>query len=243
MPIREQWVDSGGVWLHCLESVPLEPTMQVPLLIIPGVFGNAEDYIDEISRLGPRPCCAVSLRGRGRSDVPASGYRLEDHVSDIAATVAQWGFERPAMMGYAIGAAYAIAYAVDAPDKLSALIIGDYPARYRALSAKWVGTALESMGERARPDVAHALQRDSAQVSLWERLGSIRCPTAIMRGAQAGSMVTAEVAAKYQEYRPGVEIITLENNGHELWKPDFDSYIEAIGDFLSRVDQMKSRSG
>ena len=243
MPIHEQWVDSGGVRLHCLESVPLEPTTQVPLLVVPGVFGNAEDYVGEMSRLAPRPCCAVSLRGRGRSDVPASGYRLEDHVSDIAATVAQWGFERPAMMGYAIGAAYAIAYAVDAPDKISALIIGDYPARYRTLSAKWVESALESMGERARPEVARALQRDSAQVSLWERLRSIRCPTAIMRGAQPGSMVTAEVEAKYQEHRPGIEIITLENNGHELWRPDFDSYIEAIGDFLSHVDQMKSMNG
>jgi len=237
MSIHERWIDNGGVRLHCLESVPLEPSTQVPLLIIPGVFGNAEDYIDEMTRLMPRRCLAVSLRGRGQSDVPASGYRLEDHVSDIAATIAQCGFERPAMMGYAIGAAYAMAYAVDAPDKISALIIGDYPARYRALSAKWVETALESMGARANPEVARALQRDSALVSLWERLGSLRCPIAVVRGAQAGSMVTAEVASKYQEHCPGVEIITLENNGHELWKPDFDEYIGAIGNFLARVDK------
>ena len=242
MPIRERWVDSGGVRLHCLESVPLRPTIQVPLLIIPGVFGNAEDYIDEMTRLAPRRCLTVSLRGRGNSDVPVSGYSLENHVSDIAATLAQCGFERPAMMGYAIGAAYAMAYAVDAPDKISALIIGDYPARYRALPAKWVETALENMGARANPEVARALQRESAQVSLWEHLGSLRCPTAVVRGAQAGSMVTAEVAANYQEHCPGVEIITLENNGHELWKPDFDSYIGAIGKFLARVDKTNPKS-
>jgi pimeloyl-ACP methyl ester carboxylesterase len=157
-------------------------------------------------------------------------------VSDIVAAVTQSGFERPAMMGYAIGAAYAIAYAVEWPNTISALIIGDYPARYRALSPKWVATALEAMGERARPEVAHALQRESAQVSLWERLASIRCPTAILRGALEGSMVTEEIAAKYREFLPGAEIVTLARNGHELWKPDFESYIGAIGQFLSRID-------
>lgn len=242
MSIRERWVDSGGVRLHCLEDVPSEATTQVPLLIVPGVFGTAEDYLDEMSRLSPRPCLAVSLRGRGRSDVPATGFRLEDHIADIAATIAQCGFGRPAMMGYAIGAAYTMAYAVESPEKIAALIIGDYPARYRALSAKWVETALGSMGERARPEVARALQRESAQVSLWERLGSLRCPTAILRGAQTGSMVTTEVAAKYHEYLPGAEILTLEHNGHELWKPDFESYIEAIRNFLSRIDPINSKS-
>jgi pimeloyl-ACP methyl ester carboxylesterase len=236
MPIRDRWIVNANVRLHSLESVAPEPSEQVPLLIIPGVFGNAEDYIDEMSKLAPRKCMAVSLRGRGRSEVPASGYSLEDHVSDIVAAVTQSGFERPAMMGYAIGAAYAIAYAVEWPNTISALIIGDYPARYRALSPKWVATALEAMGERARPEVAHALQRESAQVSLWERLASIRCPTAILRGALEGSMVTEEIAAKYREFLPGAEIVTLARNGHELWKPDFESYIGAIGQFLSRID-------
>ncbi len=236
MPIRDRWIVNANVRLHGLESVPVEPSEQVPLLIIPGVFGNAEDYIDEMSKLAPRKCMAVSLRGRGRSDIPASGYSLDDHVSDIVTAVTQSGFERPAMMGYAIGAAYAIAYAVERPDTISALIIGDYPARYRALSPKWVGTALEAMGERARPEVAHALQRESAQVSLWEQLGSIKCPIAILRGALEGSMVTEEIAAKYREFLPRAEIITLTRNGHELWKPDFESYIGAIGQFLSRID-------
>jgi pimeloyl-ACP methyl ester carboxylesterase len=237
MPIRDRWIDNGGVRLHSLESVPPESTTQVPLLIVPGVFGTAEDYLEEMSRLAPRPCLAVSLRGRGRSDVPARGFRLEDHVSDIAATAAQWGFGRSAMMGYAIGGAYAMAYALDSPGKVAALIIGDYPARYRALPAKWVDGALKSMGDRARPEVARALQAESVQVSFWERLGTLRCPTAILRGAQTGSMVTAEVVAKYQEHLPGAEILTLEHNGHELWKPDFESYLGAIGNFLSGIDR------
>jgi pimeloyl-ACP methyl ester carboxylesterase len=236
MSTREKWITNGSVRLHALESAPSEPTAQTPLLIVPGVFGTAEDYLDEMARLAPRHCLAVSLRGRGHSDVPVSGYTLEDHVSDVAAAVAQSGVARPVMMGYAIGAAYAIAYAIGAPESISGLIIGDYPARYRTLSEKWVASALETMGERARPEVAHALQRASAQVSLWEHLEKIRCPIAIVRGGQAGSMVTEEIAAKYREFAPAAEILTIVSNGHELWKPDFDSYITTIGNFLARVD-------
>ena len=236
MPIRDRWIDSRGVRLHALESVPDATAMQIPLLVIPGVFGTAEDYRDEMTRLQPRPCLAVSLRGRGRSDVPAGGYRLEDHLTDIAATMADWGHARVAIMGYAIGGAYATAYALGAPAKIAGLIIGDYPARYRALPEKWVASALKSMGERARPEVARALQAESAQLSMWERLGELSCPVAVLYGAQAGSMVTAEVIAQYREHLPAVEMLILENNGHELWKPDFDSYLDAIANFLTRID-------
>jgi len=103
MGIVEKWITNRGVRLHALESVPPEASAQTPLLIIPGVFGNAEDYVDEMSRLAPRRCLAVSLHGRGHSDVPATGYALEHHVADVAAAVVQSGFERPAIMGYAIG--------------------------------------------------------------------------------------------------------------------------------------------
>jgi pimeloyl-ACP methyl ester carboxylesterase len=240
MPIRERWVTNGNIRLHCLESVA-GSTLQTPLLIVPGVFGTADDYVDEMEGLAPRKCIAVTLRGRGRSDAPGDGYTLEDHVSDIAATVTQSGFQHPAIMGYAIGAAYAIAYATELPGSVAGLIIGDYPARYRALSEKWVSRALETMGERARPEVACALQRDSAQIPLWERLASLRCPVAIVRGGQANSMVTEEIAARYRESLPSAAILTIEANGHELWKPDFDTYIRVIRDFLSRVDG-KSRT-
>jgi hypothetical protein len=57
-----------------------------------------------------------------------------------------------------------------------------------------------------------------------------------LRGGQAGSMVTEEIVAKYREFTPAAEILSIEPNGHELWKPDFDAYIVAIGKFLARVD-------
>ena len=66
------WADNHGVRLHYLETGTA--SCSLPLVFLPGTFGYAEDYIDEMSALAPRRCMAVSLRGRGRSDTPAVGY-------------------------------------------------------------------------------------------------------------------------------------------------------------------------
>jgi pimeloyl-ACP methyl ester carboxylesterase len=234
MPIEERWVQNGSVRLHGLAQET--DSALTPFLIVPGTFGVAEDYIQEMEALAPRRCLTVSLRGRGRSDAPPSGYRFEDHVADIVAAAAQLGDERFAMMGYSMGAAYALGFAAQQSRRIAGVIVGDYPARYRALSPKWAERAVTAMPERARPEVAEALQRESSEVLLWDSLGSIDCPVMILKGGQPGSMVTGEIAAKYLERLNQGEIVTLDRNAHELWRPDFESYIGAIRAFLKRVD-------
>lgn len=234
MPIEERWVQNGTVRLHCLAQE--SNSAGTPFLIVPGTFGVAEDYVQEMEALAPRRCITVSLRGRGRSDAPASGYRFEDHVADIAAAAAELGRERFALMGYSMGAAYALGFAAQQVGTIAGLIVGDYPARYRALSPKWAERAVASMPDRARPAVAEALQRESSEVLLWDGLGSIDCPVMVLKGGQPGSMVTAEVAAMYLERLKEAEIVTLDQNAHELWRPDFEGYIGAIRAFLERID-------
>jgi len=234
MPIEERWVRNGAVRLHCLEQE--SDSTLTPFLIVPGTFGVAEDYVQEMEALAPRRCITVSLRGRGRSDAPASGYQFEDHVADIGAAAAQLGNERFAMMGYSMGAAYALGFAVQQAPRIAGVIVGDYPARYRALSAKWAERAVAAMPERARPEVAAAIQRESSEVLLWDSLGSLDCPVMILKGGRPGSMVSAEIGAKYLERLKQGEVVTLDQNAHELWRPDFESYIGAIRAFLERVD-------
>src|ERR1700688_2511485 len=173
MPIEERWVQNGAGRLHCLEQE--SDSALTPFLIVPGTFGVAEDYVQEMEALAPRRCVTVSLRGRGRSDAPQSGYRFEDHVADIAVAAAQLGNQRFAMMGYSMGAAYALGFAVQQAPRIAGVIVGDYPARYRALSTKWAERAVTSMPERARPEVAAAIPRERSEVLLWGGLCWLCC--------------------------------------------------------------------
>jgi pimeloyl-ACP methyl ester carboxylesterase len=140
-------------------------------------------------------------------------------------------------MGYSMGAAYEIGHATREPRRVAGLIVGDYPARYPALSPQWVGRALEALPGRVRLPVAEALQRDSSAIALWERLGTLSCPVLILRGGAPGTRVTEEVAAKYRERLRDLTIVTLERSGHEIWEPDFGTYIGAVRSFLERLDR------
>jgi pimeloyl-ACP methyl ester carboxylesterase len=205
-------------------------------VIVPGTFGTAEDYVPEMTSLSPRGCVAASLRGRGQSDTPPAGYTFGDHVSDIAAVIDGLVDGRFVLMGYSMGAAYAIGYALKVPDRVAGLVVGDYPARYPALAPTWVERAIEALPDRTRPEVARALQRDSAKVMLWDDLGTIACPVLILRGGQPEARVTPEVAAMYREHLRDVEVVTLERSGHNIWEPDFDVYLGAVRSFLERLD-------
>ena len=228
----EGWASNGAVRLHHLRS----GSSGTPHVFLPGTFGYAEDYMPEMAALAPRRCFAVSLRGRGHSDKPATGYAFEDHVADFAAIVTALALDRFSLMAYSMGAAWALAYALQQPSRVSALVLGDYPARYKALKPGWAERAVATMPERTDPAVARALERDSREVVLWDRLDEIRCPVLILRGGQPGALVTAEVEAQYRQRLKRLTVVTLSANGRDLWKPDFDAYIGAVRDFIDHID-------
>ncbi|MGM9948607.1 MAG: alpha/beta fold hydrolase, partial [Lysinibacillus sp.] len=59
----------------------------MPLLYIPGALNDAEQALEMLDAFYPRKRVAISLRGRGKSEAPQSGYSLDDHASDIEAAV------------------------------------------------------------------------------------------------------------------------------------------------------------
>jgi pimeloyl-ACP methyl ester carboxylesterase len=84
---------NNQVRLHYLDGHADCPT-ELSIVIVPGLAETAEDYAELMRRLAPRRCVAISLRGRGRSDTPASGYTLDDHADDVLAVVRHLGLPR-----------------------------------------------------------------------------------------------------------------------------------------------------
>lgn len=234
--VREGWALSDKVQIHYLDSDPAQRAGGLPLLLIPGMLGAAEDYLSDMESLAPRRCVSASLRGRGKSDAPKQGYSFEDHVDDVQAVVHAAGLSGFCALGYSTGVAYALGYAVRHPSALQGLVLLDYPARYPAIGPEWVDRALPFLSDPAREPVVGALQRESVEVPLWESLERIECPVLILRGGKAGSMLSEEDARRYRRRLRRARIVVFEDSGHELWDPDRDRYLHELRAFLQEID-------
>jgi pimeloyl-ACP methyl ester carboxylesterase len=233
--IIERWTENEGVRLHYLEDGG-DDFAGTPLVFVPGGLGAAEDYLPEFPAFAPRACLAMSLRGQGRSSAPPRGYAFADFVSDVEAILNASGLVKPCLLAYSMGAPFAIEVASRCPDRLSGLIIGDYPARYPQIPPEWVDSALLTLGQLASKSVAEAIQRESAEVELWEQLPAITCPALVLRGGQPGALLDASASERYRTLLPDVRVVTFPDSGHALWEPNYEQFVNAVKTFLHDLD-------
>jgi len=226
--IQECWAENDGVRLHYLDN----GGEGLPLLFVPGLHGDATLFREVLEAFAPRRAIAVSLRGRGQSDVPQVGYRFENHVMDIAAIVNTAGLSRVCLVGHSVGVAYVIGYALEYPRQTAALALAGYPAHLPELTADW-GMRIMMQHPDVLPMLAVlGLQHESVEISLWESLVDLDCPLLVMRGGKPTSRLSPELAAKYQHYAPEARQVVFEDSGHRLWVPDIQRFVDTINQFL-----------
>lgn len=243
-PLVEGWVRSGPLRLHYIDNQG--SAKLTPLVIVPGFAGIAEDFGEIVRSLAPRRCVSMSLRGRGRSDTPSSGYSLRDHAGDIASLVAGLGFKESYVMAHSRGVPYAIEFARTRRESVMGLILLDYPARHSKLSPKWVSSFLSSdfgrtaVPARVRPETVRGVQEDSDGALLWEALDDFDFPALIIRGGKEGSLLKGEDADLYSKHLADSRIIVFDESGHDQWKPDMARFVRTIYDFLAEVEEQKT---
>jgi pimeloyl-ACP methyl ester carboxylesterase len=66
---------------------------------------------------------ALSQRGHGDADRPATGYRFEDLAADLAAFMDTLGIERAVIGGHSMGSYVAQRFAMDHPDRVLGLVL------------------------------------------------------------------------------------------------------------------------
>lgn len=239
--IVEKWAVNKNVRLHYLVGNDVE-TAPVSLVFVPGGLGAAEDYLQDIPEFAPRLCLAMSLRGQGQSDAPNSGYHLNDFAADLETILVASAVKRPCLMAYSMAVPIAITYATQHADKLAGLIIGDYPARYPKIPPEWVDSAVFTLGRLSDRAIMEAIQQESAEADLWQRLPAISCPVLVLRGGQPGAKLSQEDADRYQALLPRCRVLTFPYSDHALWDPDPNQFINAIKIFLAELDTTHSNS-
>lgn len=256
MQIFEGKVDNQGVSIHYIESfvdsaveiaeeniveVIVETKEQPPLVIIPGFTESAEDYIEIIRAFENRKCVAISLRGRGKSDAPESGYTLEDHVSDIQAVVEQIKLDSFYVLGYSRGVSYMIDYALSNMPKIKGMVIGDYPGMHTRLVDRWVEMFIKlppwrgkSALERMPRHAIEAIQRESVEKPFYDALKTVKVPVLLLKGDQNGSLLSDEAVSSYLEALEDVKVSVFEGCAHDLFKPDEAHFIRVVKEFIDQ---------
>jgi pimeloyl-ACP methyl ester carboxylesterase len=103
------------------------PNDRPPLVLLHGLSANAHCFSGLIAAgLGESfRIVAPDLRGRGKTDKPAVGYSIPDHVRDVLDLLDLLGLERVVLAGHSFGGYVAIYIAAKHPERVEKLIIID----------------------------------------------------------------------------------------------------------------------
>ena len=120
-----EFVIAGGVRVHYLRQGEGRPVVYVH-----GAKGSVYDFTLSVGgRLAQRyTAVAMDRPGSGFSGRPASGENSpQAQAAVLRAAAAELGLERPLLIGHSLGAAVALAWALDAPDDVAAVVtLGGY---------------------------------------------------------------------------------------------------------------------
>jgi len=229
-----------------------------PLLLSHGFGASSAMWQPNRAALAAgRPVITWDMRGHGRSDSPAdpAQYSHRACVADMAALLDAAGAERAVAGGLSLGGFLSLAFCLEIPDRVAALVLCDTGPGFRSDQARerWNSRALatadrlergglEVLGEDSAPTaprhrsasgLARAARGMLAQSSseVIDGLASIRVPTLVLVGGRDEAFVGAAeyVAAKI----PGARKVVIPDAGHMCNIDQPDLFNEAVRPFLA----------
>lgn len=243
---RDGWARNGAVRIHYIDRPALLDGDRLPLLVSPGVWEPAERALPLCDAL-TRRVVAVSYRGRGRSDTPATGYDLEDHLGDLAAAVDDAGLDRLALLAFSRGVGPALAYALGHLDQVAGLVIVDHPPVHFAwapgTAAIWKGRTY--LGRRftdfMRPAAFDGIEREARQVEFWDDLPRLTCPVLLLQGLAAANPIPPEIveadAARYRALVRDLRVVGFSASGHMIPDEEPEKYHQVVEAFLAELEE------
>src|SRR5258708_22786202 len=143
MPIAERWTVRSGPRIRYLDNTPVEP-VGLPILFSPGLSDVADEYVEMLEFFAPRRVLVVEVRGRGQSEAPPSGYTVKDHAADLEAALGENGIGRFHLMTFSRGTSWGLQLAIDNPQRVASISIGDYRAAEVALPDNFADVQLRT---------------------------------------------------------------------------------------------------
>jgi pimeloyl-ACP methyl ester carboxylesterase len=148
------------------------------VILLPGLGNTAWIYSafgPALAREGFR-VVALTRRGHGESEAPASGYGLDTLVADVVAFMDSLGVRRAHLAGHSLAGAELTRLAARHPERVGRLVYLD-AAYDRQAQSKWAqrepgyGTRPMTAADRASPAAYLAYQRQARRIDLGRTWG------------------------------------------------------------------------
>jgi len=233
---------------------------QPPLLLSHGFSASAAMWRPNVAALAAhRKVITWDLRGHGRSDSPddPAQYRHAACVADMAALLDAAGTERAVVGGLSLGGFLSLAFALDRPEQVEALVLCDTGPGFRSDQARqrWNDRALATAARLERdglaalggapgsPDYGHRSARGLALASrgmlaqqdgrVIEGLASVNVPALVLVGERDEPFLAAAgyIAAKI----PGAVQVVIPDAGHVSNVDQPDQFNQSVLAFLGRL--------
>jgi pimeloyl-ACP methyl ester carboxylesterase len=161
---------ASGLTLSYAEQGDGSPTGgQPPLVLVPGPTDSWRSYEPTLVRLPASVrAIAVSQRGHGDSDKPATGYRVEDFAADLVPFLDAIGVDQAVLVGHSGSCPVVRRVAADRPDRVAGLVLEASPTTLRedAGLEQFVSSVVAGLRDPIDPDVARALVLDTSSEAL-----------------------------------------------------------------------------
>ncbi|RPI04867.1 MAG: alpha/beta hydrolase [Ignavibacteriae bacterium] len=239
--MRSSFVQNGSVYIHVLENGNRSSSVP-PLLVIGGLWEPAERALPLLTGLKSH-VAALSLRGRGLSSTPLTGYDLSHHLTDIDAVVRTHGLKDYCVLGFSRGGSYALGWALAHQRDMAGLIIVDQPPVHQKPGDGYVAywSNLVYLGvpilNFMRLEALHGLERDAVEVDFTSRLSELSIPVALFigrnRGATLPSDLSDEILRSYRKALPACTVVEFTSSGHMIPDEEQEKYINEVESFLT----------
>jgi non-heme chloroperoxidase len=182
----------SGLTLSCAaQGDASEPA----LVLLPGPTDSWRSYEPVLEHL-PRSIrtIAVSQRGHGDSDKPATGYQVEDFAADVVPLLDAVGIEQAVLAGHSGSCMVARRVAIDHPDRVAGLVLEASPSTLKDDPGltEFVESVVANLGDPIDPAFARSFlvdtsSGDAAPEILDQLVGELlTVPARVWREAFAG---------------------------------------------------------
>lgn len=233
MDVRNFYIETDFGKLHGLHSVTNSPL--TPVVFIHGMLGQASDWENDIERFFPRPCFALSLRGRGQSNFPPENLTVQDHADDIIALVNKFKLEKIILVGFSQGALYATAYAIKHPEKIAGLVIQDKTLKQKKFGEAWINKAKQHPLCGYKTALLHGLADSSQDLNLLDLSAPIRhIPILVIKGENSAVMGEEDLV-EMEGFFDKSFMEVFPDSGHDVSSPNYDYYIQRMQSFFDSL--------